>query len=155
MKVFLIWFILLGKPIAPDIETRIEELGGGSYRISWITDSYASTEQYRLLYRKSPVCKTLRGCVQFVFLNYFLFLFVQNESKPMHSYAWTSVVIPGPQHTVQESYKNKASFILTQLEEEVEYQVQVQAKNAFGWGKVSEQINFQTSTAGRKFLHFP
>ena len=72
-----------------------------------------------------------------------------------HSYAWTSVVIPGPQQTVQESYKNKASFILTQLEEEVEYQVQVQAKNAFGWGKVSEQFNFQTSTAGRKFLHFP
>lgn len=113
-----------GKPIAPDIERRIEELGGGSYRISWITDSYASIEQYRLLYRKSP-----------------------NESNPTHSYAWTSVVIPGPQHTVQESYKNKASFILTQLEEEVEYQVQVQAKNAFGWGKVSEQFNFQTSTA--------
>jgi len=113
-----------GKPITPIIDSQIEEMGVGSYRISWITDSYASIEQYRLLYRKSP-----------------------NERNPTHSYAWTSVVIPGAQHTVQESFKNKATFILTQLEEEVEYQVQVQAKNNFGWGQVSEQFNFQTNLA--------
>jgi len=113
-----------GKPIAPIIERRIEEMGSGSYKVSWVTDSYASIEQYRLLYRKSP-----------------------NESNPTHSYAWTSVVIPGPQHTVQDAYENKATFILNDLEEEVEYQVQVQAKNAFGWGKVSEQFNFETRTA--------
>ena len=72
----------------------------------------------------------------------------QSLDTPSHSYAWTSVVIPGAQHTVQESYKNKASFILTQLEEEVDYQVQVQAKNIFGWGKVSEQFAFETTIAG-------
>ena len=66
----------------------------------------------------------------------YTFLF-QSLDTPNHSYAWTSVVIPGAQHTLQESYKNKASFIVTQLEEEVDYQVQVQAKNIFGWGKVS------------------
>lgn len=113
-----------GKPIAPLIESRVEDLGDGSYRITWNTDSYASIEQYRLLYRKSPSLDT-----------------------PSHSYAWTSVVIPGPQHTIQESNTNKASFILTQLEEDVDYQVQVQAKNIFGWGKVSQQFGFETTIA--------
>ena len=32
-------------------------MGGGNFKISWRTDSYASIEQYRLLYRKSPVRK--------------------------------------------------------------------------------------------------
>jgi len=111
-----------GKPIAPRIESRVKDMGDNSYQITWITDSYASIEQYRLLYRKSPSLDT-----------------------PNHSYAWTSVVIAGAQHTVQESYKNKASFILTHLEQEADYQVQVQAKNVFGWGKVSEQFSFQTT----------
>ena len=58
-------------------------------------------------------------------------------------------MIPGPQHTVRDKQRgNKATFVLTQLEEEGDYQVQVQAKNAFGWGKVSEQFSFRTSTAG-------
>ena len=67
-----------------------------------------------------------------------------------HSYAWTSVVIPGPQHTVQHKYNNKATFTLNQLEVQVDYQVQVQAKNAFGWGKVSEQFTFRTNAAGKR-----
>lgn len=113
-----------GKPIAPTIDGRVEVLGGGNFRISWRTDSYASIEQYRLLYRKAPT-----------------------DNNPTHSYAWTSVVIPGPQHTVQDKFRNKATFILTQLEMEVDFQVQVQAKNAFGWGKVSEQFSFRTSSA--------
>ena len=29
-------------------------MGGGNFKISWRTDSYASIEQYRLLYRKAP-----------------------------------------------------------------------------------------------------
>ena len=73
---------------------------------------------------------------------------MQTDNNPSHSYAWTSVVIPGPQHTVQDKFRNKATFILTQLEMEVDFQVQVQAKNAFGWGKVSEQFSFRTSSAG-------
>jgi len=113
-----------GKPIAPNIEERIEDMGDSSYKIMWNTNSYATIEQYRLLYRKAP-----------------------SQDTPNHSYAWTSVVIPGAQHTIQESYKNKASFILQQLEEEADYQIQVQAKNAFGWGKVSEQFSFGTNSA--------
>ena len=70
------------------------------------------------------------------------------QSDSSHSYAWTSVVIPGPRHTVQEKYRNKATFTLNQLEIEEDYQVQVQAKNAFGWGKVSEQFTFRTNNAG-------
>ena len=37
---------------------------------------------------------------------------------------------------------------VVQLEMEADYQVQVQAKNAHDWGKVSEQFSFRTSTAG-------
>ena len=37
---------------------------------------------------------------------------------------------------------------IVQLEMEADYQVQVQAKNAHDWGKVSEQFSFRTSTAG-------
>ena len=44
-------------------------------------------------------------------------------SDSSHSYAWTSVVIPGPQHTVQQKYNNKATFTLNQLEIQVDYQV--------------------------------
>ena len=44
-----------GKPKAPSIESRVEVMGGGSFRIGWRTDSYANIEQYRLLYRKKPV----------------------------------------------------------------------------------------------------
>ena len=93
-------------------------------------------------------------------------IFQQSDSS--HSYAWTSVVIPGPQHTVQQKYNNKATFTLNQLDIQVDYQVsplshlshhrretnlslsqvQVQAKNAFGWGKVSEQFTFRTNAAG-------
>ena len=73
-------------------------------------------------------------------------IFQQAESSL--SYAWTSVALPGPQHTVQQKFRNKATFTLNQLEIEVDYQVQVQAKNAFGWGKVSEQFTFRTSKAG-------
>jgi len=113
-----------GKPIAPSIDTRVEVLGGGNFKISWRTDSYASIEQYRLLYRKAPA-----------------------PTNPGQSFAWTSVVIPGPQHTTQDRNRNKATFTLTQLDIEVDYQVQVQAKNAFGWGKVSKQFTFRTNTA--------
>ena len=71
---------------------------------------------------------------------------------PSQSFAWTSVVIPGAEITVEEeSYKNKASYILTQLEQEAEYQVQVQAKNIFGWGKASEQFEFETTSPGDFF----
>ena len=51
--------------------------------------------------------------------------------------------------------RNRATFTLSQLEEEAEYQVQVQAKNAFGWGKVSDQFTFRTDTAGqiKSLLH--
>ena len=48
-------------------------------------------------------------------------IFQQSDSS--HSYAWTSVVIPGPRHTVKEKYRNKATFTLSQLETEVDYQV--------------------------------
>jgi len=111
-----------GKPRAPSIEHRVEVLGEGSYRVSWNTESFAAIEQYRLLYRKAPA-----------------------EGNPGHSYAWTSVVIPGPQHTRQQDSSNRASFTLDSLEVEAEYQLQLQARNSFGWGKVSHQFNFQTS----------
>ena len=75
---------------------------------------------------------------------------LQSEHNSKQSYAWTSVVIPGPQHTVRDKHQdNKATFVLTQLETEGDYQVQVQAKNAFGWGKVSEQFSFRTNPAGK------
>jgi len=111
-----------GKPRAPSIEHRVEVLGEGSYRVSWNTESFAPVEQYRLLYRKAPA-----------------------EGNPGHSYAWTSVVIPGPQHTRQQDSANRASFTLDSLEVEAEYQLQLQARNSFGWGKVSHQFNFQTN----------
>lgn len=111
-----------GKPRAPSIEHRVEVLGEGSYRVSWNTESFAPIEQYRLLYRKAPA-----------------------EGNPGHSYAWTSVVIPGPQHTMQQDSSNRASFTLDSLEVEAEYQLQLQARNSFGWGKVSHQFNFQTN----------
>lgn len=111
-----------GKPRAPSIEHRVEVLGEGSYRVSWNTESFAPIEQYRLLYRKAPA-----------------------EGNPGHSYAWTSVVIPGPQHTRQQDSANRASFTLDSLEVEAEYQLQLQARNSFGWGKVSHQFNFQTN----------
>ena len=47
--------LLAGNPRAPHLDSKVEVLGGGNFRISWRTDSYASIEQYRLLYRKSPV----------------------------------------------------------------------------------------------------
>ena len=40
---------------------------------------------------------------------------------------------------------------VVQLEMEADYQVQVQAKNAHDWGKVSEQFSFRTSTAGKHY----
>jgi len=112
-----------GKPRAPSIEHRVEVLGEGSYRVSWNTESFAPIEQYRLLYRKAPA-----------------------DGNSGHSYAWTSVVIPGPQHTRQRDSANRASFTLDSLEVEAEYQLQLQARNSFGWGKVSHQFNFQTNT---------
>ena len=144
-------------------------MGGGNFKISWRTDSYASIEQYRLLYRKSPVRKLVVVFVRRIIERKYCQL---DDSS--HSYAWTSVVIPGPQHTVQQKYNNKATFTLNQLEIQVDYQVshhhshhshhsplspenktdvslsqvQVQAKNAFGWGKVSEQFTFRTNAAG-------
>jgi len=111
-----------GKPRAPSIEHRVEVLGEGSYRVSWNTESFAPIEQYRLLYRKAPA-----------------------EGNPGHSYAWTSVVIPGPQHTRQEDSANRASFTLDSLEVGAEYELQLQARNSFGWGKVSHQFSFQTN----------
>lgn len=113
-----------GKPRAPRIDGRVEVVGGGQFRISWRTDSYARIEQYRLLYRKAP-----------------------SDKDPTQSYAWTSVVIPGQDTVQQDTFRNKANFVLTQLEMEADYQVQVQAKNAHDWGKVSEQFSFRTSTA--------
>ena len=51
-------FLFAGKPRAPRIDGRVEVVGGGQFRISWRTDSYARIEQYRLLYRKAPVSST-------------------------------------------------------------------------------------------------
>merc|ERR1719319_394428 len=113
-----------GKPRAPVIEHRVEVMGGGNYKVSWDTTSFAPIDQYRLLYRKAPT-----------------------EGNPNHSYAWTSVVIPGPQHTRQRDSANRATFLLDSLEVEDDYQLQLQARNSFGWGKVSAQFNFRTNRA--------
>ena len=52
--------------------------------------------------------------------------------------------------TVQSNLDTEFSLVdIVQLEMEADYQVQVQAKNAHDWGKVSEQYSFRTSTAGR------
>ena len=47
--------------------------------------------------------------------------------------------------TRQQDSSNRASFTLDGLEVEAEYQLQLQARNSFGWGKVSHQFNFQTN----------
>jgi len=112
-----------GKPGAPIVSPLVEVVGGGNYRVAWNTHSYASVEQYRLLYRKAP-----------------------SSSPTGHSFAWTSVIIPGPRHTRIEDDNNKrAGFLLTGLEVQVDFQLQLQARNSFGWGKVSEQFNFRTN----------
>ena len=51
--------------------------------------------------------------------------------------------------TAQSNPHTELSLVdIVQLEMEADYQVQVQAKNAHDWGKVSEQFSFRTSTAG-------
>ena len=60
----------------------------------------------------------LRGIVE-----QFCILKIFQQSDSSHSYAWTSVVIPGPRHTVQDKFRNKATFTLNQLEIEEDYQV--------------------------------
>ena len=97
-------------------------MGGGNFKISWRTDSYASIEQYRLLYRKSPV-RNLVVTLLVVFGRRNSGEKIFQLEDRSHSYAWTSVVIPGPQHTVQQKYNNKATFTLNQLEIQVDYQV--------------------------------
>ena len=49
--------VLSGKPKAPKMERRVEDLGDGSYRLSWNTESYSTIEEYRLLFRKPPVSR--------------------------------------------------------------------------------------------------
>ena len=40
---------------------------------------------------------------------------VQSEKDPTQSYAWTSVVIPGQDTVQQDTFRNKANFVLTQV----------------------------------------
>ncbi len=48
---------LLGNPNTPVFNSRVDSKSRTSYKLSWITESYATIEEYRLLYRKLPVSK--------------------------------------------------------------------------------------------------
>ena len=39
----------------------------------------------------------------------------QSDKDPTQSYAWTSVVIPGQDTVQQDSFRNKANFVLSQV----------------------------------------
>lgn len=44
-----------GNPNTPVFNSRVDSKTRTSYRLSWITESYATIDEYRLLYRKLPV----------------------------------------------------------------------------------------------------
>lgn len=52
---WLILFVYPGNPNTPVFNSRVDSKSRTSYKLSWITESYATIEEYRLLYRKLPV----------------------------------------------------------------------------------------------------
>ena len=44
-----------GNPNTPVFNSRVDSKSRTSYRLSWVTESYATIDEYRLLYRKLPV----------------------------------------------------------------------------------------------------
>jgi hypothetical protein len=59
----LSWFMLTlfslfdppGNPMKPSLSANVRPVGYETWRIAWITESFANISEYRLLYRKVPV----------------------------------------------------------------------------------------------------
>lgn len=46
---------ILGNPDTPILDPNVRMLTDSSWKLSWITKSFANITEYRLLYRKVPV----------------------------------------------------------------------------------------------------
>lgn len=111
---------LRGNPDTPILDPNVRMLTDSSWKLSWITKSFANITEYRLLYRKVP----------------------DDGNPPDTTYAWNNVILPR-QNTVG-GFEQYQSYDIQHLSPGSKYEVQVQAKNNFGWSQRSESLRFST-----------
>eukprot|EP00095_Tigriopus_kingsejongensis_P002801 maker-scaffold157_size297442-snap-gene-1.23 protein:Tk02801 transcript:maker-scaffold157_size297442-snap-gene-1.23-mRNA-1 annotation:"limbic system-associated membrane" len=107
-----------GNPNTPIFNSRVDSKSPTNYKLSWITESYAMIEEYRLLYRKLP----------------------DDPSKDIF-YAYNNIIING---VGTQGFEHHQSYILENLIPNSMYEAQIQAKNKFGWSAVSDKFQFFT-----------
>jgi hypothetical protein len=107
-----------GNPNTPRFNSNVDSKSRTSYRLSWITESYATIDEYRLLYRKLP----------------------DDPSQDVY-YAYNNIIISG---VGTQGFEHHQSYILENLMPDSMYEAQIQAKNHFGWSAVSDKFQFYT-----------
>ncbi|XP_040581372.1 protein amalgam [Lepeophtheirus salmonis] len=117
---------LTGSPKRPEID-KIHRLHDGLWKISWNTFSYAPLLQFRIMYRNLPSS--------------------QMDVEP--AFKWKNVLLKEHLQTFSPhsdpSFRN-SFYHLNDLFPQSFYEVQVQAKNSFGWSDKSHIRKFYTTT---------
>lgn len=81
--------------------------------------------------------------------NYLLFHFQDNITYGHvygHHKEWNDVILPA---APSDAYNQQMSYLIRGLDPGAQYEAQVQAKNKFGWNKISDKFQFTTRGVGK------
>lgn len=125
------------------------------YNITWTVQSYSPIREYRLFYRKqaakihSHYDKSVDNHIASPFYTPYSTTLVDQ---------WENVVIPelyssyhhnaAAHHSGVHNYRHRMSFLIKNLSPSSNYEARVQARNDYGWNKLSNVFHFSTRSEG-------
>jgi len=114
---------LKGNPTAPVFKSREVSQFKNQHTVTWITESYSTVNEYRLLYRKVP-----------------------EDPKMDVLYAWNNIIVKAsePNSLEKPGFLQTKTFLLENLWPDSTYESQVQAHNQHGWSDMSKTFKFDT-----------
>ncbi|KAL1124726.1 hypothetical protein AAG570_001349, partial [Ranatra chinensis] len=134
--------VLSGKPHMVVFRSPNLSKWRDSYNISWSVFSYTPVEEYRLYFRRSQMAG-LHISTNFVHdawgnLTYF------------YMREWTDVTLPAG---FSDEDTQEMSYLIRGLEPATQYEAKVQARNNFGWSRMSDVLLFTTRGIGTYKFH--
>jgi len=110
--------LVTGIPKTPIFQSNTLSKMSNSHTLTWITESYSTVMEYRVIYRKIS----------------------DSQAKDV-LYVWTNLNLRSDQ---KEGVIFNKTYNLDNLDEDSKYEAKVEAKNEFGWSNQSEIFKFFT-----------
>ncbi|XP_073987400.1 neurotrimin-like isoform X2 [Rhodnius prolixus] len=126
------YILLSGKPHVAIFRSPAVSKWRDSYNISWSVFSYTPLEEHKLYYRQKQFRGQLHNSLQPEKWGNLTFL---------HLREWNEVSLPSSPNS---DITQEMSYLIRKLDSDTKYEAKVQARNSFGWNRMSEVFTFST-----------